>query len=112
MSAILKPRWTQTEAVKLCRTLESIAPACGAHVALTGGCLYKDGPRKDCDILLYRIRQVQNIDTSRLFAALADVGVIVTRDCGWCVKAMYGELQVDLFFPERLASEQEYPTSE
>lgn len=50
--------WTQEEAIQLCRLLEALAPTFGCHVALTGGCLYKDGERKDCDILLYRIRQV------------------------------------------------------
>lgn len=41
--------WTQREAIDLCIKLERIAPAFGAHVALTGGLLYKSGQRKDCD---------------------------------------------------------------
>lgn len=43
--------WTQAEAIALCREIEQICPRFGCHVALTGGCLYKDGPRKDADLL-------------------------------------------------------------
>ncbi len=42
--------WTQEEAIELCRIIEDICPQAGCHVALTGGCLYKDGERKDLDI--------------------------------------------------------------
>lgn len=49
------------DALAYCRKLEAIvaplgwhvAPL-GWHVALTGGTLYKDGPRKDVDVALYR----------------------------------------------------------
>ena len=54
--------WTQPEAIALCKDLEAFAPEYGCHVALTGGLLYKDGPRKDVDIVLYRVRQVSEID--------------------------------------------------
>src|SRR3546814_15766415 len=47
--------WTLDDAVALCRKIEKIAPEYGAHVALTGGTLYKDGPRKDVDLLFYQI---------------------------------------------------------
>ena len=57
-------------AVALCREIEKIAPNFGCHVALTGGCLYKDGARKDIDILFYRIRQVEKIDHEGLKQAL------------------------------------------
>ena len=49
-------------AVTLCRLIETFAPQYGCHVALTGGCLYKNGDRKDIDVLFYRIRQVEKID--------------------------------------------------
>lgn len=45
--------WTQAEAIKLARRVEELAPMYGCHVALTGGCLYKDGQRKDLDLLFY-----------------------------------------------------------
>jgi len=59
--------WTQEAAMKLCREIEMIAPLHGAHVALTGGCLYKAGPRKDLDLVFYRIRQANKIDSNALF---------------------------------------------
>ena len=30
-------KWTQEDAIKLCRDIEKICPAYGCHVALTGG---------------------------------------------------------------------------
>lgn len=101
-------RWTQADALDLCRRIEAICPAFGCHVALTGGCLYgePDTERKDADILFYRVRQVEAIDLDGLFAALEGIGVHVVgpTDC-WVVKAQawlipghYGD--VDLFFPE------------
>lgn len=44
-------------AVELCRIVEAGAANYGCHIALTGGCLYKDGDRKDFDLMFYRIRQ-------------------------------------------------------
>lgn len=39
--------------VSVCKLLEPIAARCGFHVALTGGTLYKQGARKDIDVILY-----------------------------------------------------------
>lgn len=93
--------WTQQAAVDLCRKIEEIAPAFGCHVALTGGTLYKDGERKDADILFYRIRQVDEINVSGLMSALVTVGVTPGDDFGWCHKAAYEGRPIDFFFPER-----------
>lgn len=94
--------WTQAQAVELCRKLEEIAPQYGCHVALTGGTLYKDGERKDADILFYRIRQVEAIDVEGLMAHAHDkLGVCLGEDFGWCYKATYNEQAIDFFFPER-----------
>lgn len=92
--------WTTEEAIDFCRKLEAIAPEYGCHVALTGGCLYKDGPRKDLDILFYRIRQVDEIDLKCLFAALKGFGITLTTNHGWVQKAIYGDKNIDFFFPE------------
>ena len=40
-------QWTQEQAIALCRKIEAVCPPFGCHVALTGGALYKDGPRKE-----------------------------------------------------------------
>lgn len=93
--------WTQNEAVQLCRLIEGISPEFGAHVALTGGTLYKKGVRKDMDILFYRIRQRPNIDMVGLWTALAKIGFEKVSGFGWCYKATFlGIKKVDCFFPE------------
>lgn len=92
--------WTLEDAVELCRILEAITPTFGAHVALTGGCLYKDGKRKDADILFYRIRQQKVIDEVGLIQKLRDIGFTIIKRSGWVVKAFYHDKPLDLFFPE------------
>src|SRR5689334_14125672 len=93
--------WTQSEAITLCRVVESVAPSFGCHVALTGGLLYKDGPRKDCDTVFYRIRQADAIEIDNMFRALSAFGVVrVTTEHRFCVKATWGGKPVDCFFPE------------
>lgn len=96
-------RWTQAEAIALCAAVEAVCPQFGCHVALTGGLLYKTGPRKDCDLLFYRIRQTPKIDIDGLWAALAEIGLTVLRGFGWCYKAKYQGRGVDCFFPEEHA---------
>lgn len=102
--------WTQDQAIALCRKIEDICPQYGCHVALTGGTLYRDGPRKDADILFYRIRQVPEIDVEGLLAALTQIGVTPGPDHGWCHKATYEGRSIDFFFPERPGLE--YPARE
>jgi hypothetical protein len=93
--------WTQAEAIELCKQIEAIAPRYGAHVALTGGLLYKNGPRKDADILLYRIRQIQEVDWTSLFDMLQErLGVILVADFGWCKKATWRGKDIDFFDPD------------
>lgn len=97
--------WTQAEAIGIARKVEEICPKHGYHVALTGGCLYKDGDRKDCDLLFYRIRQCQNPDHLTLFEDLEAAGILRMKSgWGWCIKAetMEGKL-IDCFFPEEVS---------
>lgn len=89
-------------AIELCQAIEKICPKYGVHVALTGGCLYKGGIRKDCDILFYRIRQCDNPDLNGLMKELENIG-IYERECfGFCTKARYFELPLDIFYPEAI----------
>lgn len=97
--------WTQKQAVALCREVEAVCPPFGCHVALTGGTLYKEGPRKDLDLLFYRIRQIDEINLEGLWAALADIGLERIRGFGWCHKARYGGKPIDCFFPESVGGE-------
>ncbi len=101
--------WNQKEAVELCRLIEAICPDYGCHVALTGGTLYKEGERKDLDILFYRIRQVEYIDVDSLFNALVNIGVERVGGMDWCIKATYQDKPIDCFFPE--ADGEEYHSS-
>lgn len=93
-------KWTQAEAIELCIALERIAPDFGAHIGLTGELLYKKGERKDCDILVYRIRQVESIDADGMFEAFKAAGVEKTGGFGWCHKATWQGKPIDFFFPE------------
>lgn len=104
----MSTHWDQESAVALCQDIEAICPEFGCHVALTGGCLYKTGERKDCDILFYRIRQVETIDVDGLFEALAKIGVERASGFGWCIKATFGGRKIDCFFPEE---DGEYPAA-
>lgn len=94
--------WTQAEAIELCRKIEAVCPAAGCHVALTGGTLYKDGARKDADILFYRIRQVDEIDMNLLEVLLSTKGITMLggNRSGWVIKADYRGKRLDLFFPD------------
>lgn len=92
--------WNQAEAVALCKKVESICPEFGCHVALTGGLLYKEGPRKDCDLLLYRIRQAKEIDLLGLWTALRKIGLDKRDGFGWVYKARYMGKPVDILMPE------------
>lgn len=99
--------WTLEQGAALCREIEAICPAFGCHVALTGGTLYKDGERKDLDVLFYRIRQVEHIDTDGLFNDLCAIGIEKKGGFGWCHKATFGEKKIDCFFPEEADGEYE-----
>ena len=87
------------QAVILCSALESVAPYYGCHVALTGGCLYKAGELKDIDIVVYRIRQWSRINQIGLLRAFSELGLIVIKDFGFCIKCDYYDTPVDLLFP-------------
>lgn len=104
----------QQAAIALCRRIEAICPEYGFHVALTGGCLYKEGDRKDMDILFYRIRQVPYKDCrpDEMFDRLASEMILVKESgFGWCIKTThmvfhsggtFERISVDCFFPEEL----------
>lgn len=94
------------KAITLCRMIESFAPDFGCHVALTGGCLYKNGDRKDIDILFYRIRQVEKVDHEGLKAALAKNGIENIKGFGWLLKGVWCGVDVDMFFPEEIDGEE------
>lgn len=70
------------------------------------------GPRKDCDVLFYRIRQVKQIDRESLFKDLENIGMHKKSGFGWCVKFEWRGLNVDAFFPENDVEGEAYKTIE
>lgn len=78
-------KWTHAEAVAVCKQIEAFAPQYGYHVGLTGGLLYKDGERKDLDIMLYQIRGVNPSDLKP-----AELVRQLIIQCGWSKRADYG----------------------
>ena len=92
--------WTQQEAIALCFEIEQVCPKARCHVALTGGCLYKAGERKDLDILFYRIRQALDIDMEELWNLLKSIGIERLSGEGWCHKGSFQGKPIDFFFPE------------
>lgn len=102
--------WSQMSAIGVAREIERIAPRVGAHIGLTGGCLYKDGPRKDLDIVVYRIRQAKEIDRERFFTLLAAIGIVVKSDHGFVVKTEMTGRTIDFLFPGH--EDAEYPGRE
>jgi hypothetical protein len=108
--------WTLESAAAFAREIEAFAPDFGCHVALTGGCLYRDGQRKDCDLVIYRIRQTTVIDMRGLFGKFNEIGMIYDRGQGFCHKMTLvrdGDcLPVDLLFPEDGNAGSQYLTDE
>jgi hypothetical protein len=102
-------QWTRSEAIELCFKIETICPKYGCHVALTGGLLYKQGIRKDCDIVLYRIRQVAKIDLEGLWVALNALDFVKHSGFGWCYKCTYRGKSVDCLIPEEQGDEYNPP---
>lgn len=98
--------------VKVCRIIELVCPQFGCHVALTGGSLYKQGERKDLDVLFYRIRQTPKIDHEGLFQALETLGFSKPTGRGWVCKSVYENVNIDMFFPEELDGDFVYGEAE
>lgn len=104
-------KWDLASAVALCIKIEAIAPKHGCHVALTGGCLYKDGQRKDLDVLFYRVRQVPIINQKALFAELeATLGMTPITGKLWCYKTTHEGKNIDMFFPEEAKGDANPPS--
>lgn len=96
-----------TGGVELCRLVHSVSPAFGIFPALTGGVLYRDGQRKDYDVILYHHRQLEQ-DYRQLGAALLLLGITdpdgnaLWRDADprWCTKAKWAGNSVDFLCPD------------
>ena len=105
---------TLADGVDLCRLIEAFCPGFGCHVALTGGCLYKDGDRKDIDILFYSVRQKEMDRAGLTLALVSDAKMELVAVHGWMQKMRWRGAVVDVFFPEepKLESGEHYPLVE
>lgn len=92
--------WDTGSAIDFCILLEQIAPTYGAHVALTGGLLYREGMRKDCDIVLYRHGgRIEPIDRDGFKVACVEaLDMTTVRADGRVYKMLYEGKQVDFLF--------------
>lgn len=70
-------KWTQEEALDFCYVLEQTIAQLGMHIGLTGGCLYKDGPRKDVDVILYRHHGAELASYEQFLTALSEQGIVL-----------------------------------
>lgn len=92
---------TLEDGITLCKILEQTLKEAGLFPALTGGLLYKDGGRKDIDIVLYRHRQqLDQFEVEMIQPLLAKVDITVTGFYGFVTKAKWRGFVVDIFNPE------------
>ena len=85
----------------LCNDLYKVLEPEGYYPALTGGLLYKEGNRKDIDIIIYRNRQkVESFETVDLIDILAKANVNIVNSFGFVTKAEWFGMTIDIFNPE------------
>ena len=96
----------QEKAIKLCAKLYEVLSPLGFYPALTGGCLYKEGERKDCDVVIFRNRQAHcGVELKDLEPVLRLAGFTDFHHYGFVTKCMYLGAAVDLFNPETTADD-------
>lgn len=77
--------------------------------ALTGGVLYKEGERKDIDIVIYRHRQnTSPFELEDIEGKLASAGLTEFKHFGFVTKAKWNGINIDLFNPETNSFDSDY----
>ena len=106
----MKDKATKDQAILLCKEIFRCLSGRGFYPALTGGLLYKDGDRKDIDIVIYRHRQnIQEFELKDLESFLSESGLSDFKHYGFVTKCAWNNLAVDLFNPESSSlSDEEY----
>lgn len=111
-------------AITMCKELYNTLKKYDIYPALTGGTLYKEGLRKDIDIIIYKgtsggllsLDEVIyegvpiSVGSSTLHEQFTSVGIEVIQDFGRVVKARWYNTDIDIIFPE--AREGEYKPKE
>ncbi len=93
-------------AIELCTKLYNNLSPIGIFPALTGGTLYKEGERKDIDIVLYASDNGREICCDDVKVILINSGVFSIQNYGRVIKASYHGVAIDFILPE---FEGEYP---
>ena len=95
------------DGVDICRCIYHSLSGLGFFPALTGGLLYKDGDRKDCDIVIYRHRQdVAHFETIEIQEKLEAIGFYDFKHFGFVTKAKFKGFDVDILNPETVGGEE------
>lgn len=103
----------QQKGIELCQVLHKELKAYGYFPALTGGLLYKEGNRKDIDIVIYRHRQnVSDFEMHDIESVLLKLGFTDIQYFGFATKSKWQGVRVDLFNPEAREDEQVYGEGE
>ena len=100
---------TQQDGIRLCELLHERLHLSGYYPALTGGLLYKEGNRKDIDIVIFRHRQnVEKFEMQDIERFLIRAGLSEFKYYGFVTKAKWNGFTVDLFNPETSITELEH----
>ncbi|AUR98070.1 hypothetical protein NVP1246O_63 [Vibrio phage 1.246.O._10N.261.54.E10] len=91
---------TQSDGITLCKIIHGKMSGAGFYPALTGGLLYKEGSRKDVDIVIYRNRQQEKFELEAIEKQLEECGLYEFQHFGFVSKAKWRGVTVDLFNPE------------
>lgn len=97
-------RYTMETAVGIASLLYPYLEEQGLYLAVTGGCLYKAGRRKDVDLILYRNREKAPSTEEAVDVFLKVVGRVIrvqdVKPYGFVTKMKLFGVPVDLLFPE------------
>lgn len=96
---------TRSQGIELCKIIYEKLSVKGYFPALTGGLIYKEGNRKDIDIVIYRNREMPSFEISDIHGLLVDCGLKDLKHFGFVTKADWNGVVVDLFNPESVSSD-------
>jgi hypothetical protein len=92
------------KAIELCKQLYYVLEKRGVYPALTGGTLYKNGERKDIDIVLYRAESGNPLDVNDVWDDLCSIGMFIAFNYDRVAKCTWQGIDIDLIFPRRCRS--------
>ena len=104
---------TLVDALAIAADIENVAASCDCHIGLTGGILYKQGPRKDIDFVVYKHnteetagKPVRRIDFE---AGLEKLGIVFGKRGPRVTKAVWYNYSIDFIYAEEIGQYTEDP---